>query len=248
MKTIFQGMITIFAFVLITTIGFSQTKDKIDKAKAKGNVVFLAVTDGSKMIMEAKDMAAKAQKKYPKSEVITLDRTDKANAALVTKYGMSGAPMPLILVMAPNGVIGGGLQLKDATAEELVGLIPTKKQAIALLAFSESKPAFIVLYKKSMKDKAQAMAECNKAAAGLSGKAVVVDVDLDDKSEAEFLSLLKPEMTATTSHVLVFNAKGQFSDEFKTPVQSAKLVTSARKVAKGGCCPGGSGSSGCVTK
>lgn len=248
MKKNAQWMIVVIAFIMIASTGFAQTKEKIDKANAKGNVVFLAVTDGSKMLSEVKEMAGKAQKKYPKSEVITLDRTDKANAALVTKYGLSGAPMPLILVMAPNGVVGGGLQLKDATPEELVGLVPTKKQAIALLAFSESKPAFIVLYKKSMKDKAQAMAECNKAAADLSGKAVVVDIDLDDKSEAEFLSLLKPEMTATSAHVLVFNGKGQFSDEFKAPIQSATLITSARKVAKGGCCPGGSGSSGCVPK
>jgi len=238
------------AFVLLATTSFSQTKEKIDKANAKGNAVFLTVTDGSKMLSEVKDMAIKAQKKYPKSEVIALDRSDKANAALVTKYGLSGAPLPLILVMASNGVVGGGLQLKDATPEALAGLIPTKKQAQALLAFSEGKTAYIVLYKKSMKDKASAIAECNKAASGLSGKAVVVDVDLDDKSEAEFLSLLKPEMTATNTHVLVFNGKGQFTGEFTAPVQSSALVASAKKVVKSGCAPGacGSGTSGCATK
>jgi len=249
MKMNFQWMMVIAAFVMISSTCFAQTKEKIDKAKTKGNVVFLAVTDGSKMLTEVNAMAAKSQKKYPKSEVINLDRTDKTNAALVTKYGLSGAPLPIILVIAPNGVVGGGLQLKDATPEELVGLIPTKKQAQALLAFSEGKPAYIVLYKKSMKDKANAVAECNKAAAGL-GKAVVVDVDLDDKSEAEFLKLLQPEMSATASHVLVFNAKGQFTDEFTAPVQSPALIASAKKVVKSGCAPGacGSGTSGCGTK
>jgi len=243
-------IMAIIAFVMIASTAYSQTKEKIDKANAKGNAVFLAVTDGSKLLSEAKDMAVQAQKKYPKSEVIILDRTDKTNAALVTKYGLSGAPLPLILVMASNGVVGGGLQLKDATPEDLVGLVPTKKQAQALLAFSEGKTAYIVLYKKSMKDKTSAVAECNKAAAGLSGKAVVVDLDLDDKSEAEFLSLLKPEMTATSTHVLVFNGKGQFTGEFTAPVQSPALISSAKKVVKSGCAPGacGSGTSGCGTK
>jgi hypothetical protein len=250
MKKNVQWMMAIIACVLIASTAYAQTKEKIEKANAKGNAVFLAVTDGSKMLSEVKEMAGKAQKKYPKSEVITLDRTDKANAALVTKYGLSGAPLPLILVMAPNGVVGGGLQLKDANPEELVGLVPTKMQAQALLAFSEGKSAYIVLYKKSMKDKASAVAECYKAAAGISGKAVVVDVDLDDKSEAEFLSLLKPEMTATSTHVLVFNGKGQFTDEFTAPIQSSALIAASKKVIKSGCAPGacGSGSSGCGTK
>ncbi len=242
--------IAIFAFVLAAISSFSQTSEKISKAGTKGNVVFLAVTDGSKMLSEVNTLAAKAQKKYPKSEVISLDRTDKANASLVKKYGLAGVPLPVILVLAPNGAVGGGLQLKDATPDELVGLIPTKKQAQALLAFGDGKTAYIVLFKKSMKDKAGTIAECNKAVVDLGGKAVVLEVDLDDKTEAEFLSLLKPDFTATKTHVLVFNGKGQFTDELVTPVQSAALVAAARKVVKSGCAPGacGAGTSGCGTK
>lgn len=243
-------LLAIVASVMITSTGFAQTKDRIDKANAKGNVVFLAVTDGNVKLSETKDMASKAQKKFPKSEVITLDKSDKANAALVSKYGLSGVPAPLILVIASNGVVAGANLLKEATPEGLVETIPTKRQAEALLAFSEGKPAFIVLYKKSMKDKALAVEECKKATAGLGGKSTVVAVDLDDKSESEFLSLLKPDMNAITTTVLVFNGKGQFTDEFKVPVKSSSLIASSRKVVKGGCAPGacGSGSTGCGPK
>lgn len=241
-------LLVVLTGIMISLNGFSQTKEKIDKSNAKGNAVFLVVTEGSKMLTEAKEMAAKAQKKYPKSEVITLDRTDKTNSALVTKYGLAGAPLPLILVIAPNGVVGGGMQLSQATPEDLVDLVPTKKQASALLAFSENKSAFIVLYKKNMKDKQKVVEECNKAAASLGGKAVVVEVDLDDKSETGFMDLLKPDMKATTTHVLVFNAKGQFTDEHKSPVQSTMLIASSKKVVKSGCAPGACGSGGCGKK
>ncbi|MEI6748196.1 MAG: hypothetical protein ACOYMF_07395 [Bacteroidales bacterium] len=234
--------------IISTSNAFSQTKAKIDKANAKGNVVFLAVTDGNKKLTEARDMAAKAQKKFPKSEVIVLDRTDKANAALISKYGLAGAQTPIILVIASNGVAAGGSLLDHATPEDLVETIPTKKQAQALLAFSEGKPAFIVLYKKAMKDKAQAVEVCKKASADLGGKAVVVDVDLDDKNEAGFLGLLKPDMKATATNVLVFNSKGQFTGEFKAPVKSAILIATSRKAVKGGCAPGACGSSGCGPK
>ena len=197
-------LLVVIIGILISSTGFSQTKEKIDKSNSKGKVVFLVVTEGSKMLPEAKDMAVKAQKKYPKSEIITMDRTDKANSILVTKYGLAGAPLPMILVVAPNGVVGGGLQLNQATPEDLLDLVPTKRQASALLAFSENKPAFIVLFKKNMKDKQKVVEVCNEAASGLGGKAVVVEVDLDDKSENSFMSLLKPDMKATTTHVLVF--------------------------------------------
>jgi len=248
MKTNVKWMTALIAFVMIASTAFAQTKEKIEKANTKGNVVFLTVTDGTKMLAETKEMAGKAQKKFPKSEVIPLDKSDKSNAALVSKYGLSGTQAPMILVMAPNGVVAGGYALNQATTENLVDLIPTRKQAVALLSFSEGNPAFIILYKKSMKDKTKIVEECNKAVSGLNGKAVIVDVDLDDKSEAEFLSLLKPEMTANTIHVLVFNSKGQFTDEFKTSVQSSALIASSKKVIKNGCCPGGSESSGCGKK
>lgn len=241
-------LLVVLTGIMISSTGFSQTKEKIDKSNSKGNAVFLVVTEGSKMLTEAKDMAAKAQKKYPKSEIITLDRTDKTNSALVTKYGLAGAPLPLILVIAPNGVVGGGMQLNQASPEDLVDLVPTKRQASALLAFSENKSAFIVLYKKNMKDKQKVVEECNKAAASLGGKAVVVEVDLDDKSETGFMDLLKPDMKATTTHVLVFNAKGQFTDEHKSPVQSTMLMASSKKVVKSGCAPGACGSGGCGKK
>jgi len=248
MKMNIPLMWAFFAFVMIASTGFAQTKEKIEKANAKGNVVFLAVTDGVKLLAQTKEMADKAQKKYQKSEVITLDKSDKTNAALVSKYGLAGAHEPVILVIAPNGVVAGGSLLSRATPEDLVETIPTKKQAAALLAFSEGKPAFIVLFKKSMKDKAAAMEECRRATTGLNGKAVIVDIDLDDKKEAGFLDLLKPEMTATTTHVIVFNAKGQFTDELNTPFQSSALIAASKKVVKSGCAPGACGSSGCGPK
>lgn len=250
MKNNVSWILAIAVSLMMTSTGFAQTKEKIDKAGTKGNVVFLAVTDGNVKLSETKAMAVKAQKKFPKSEVMTLDKSDKANAALVSKYGLSGAPAPLILVIASNGVVAGANLLKEATPEGLVETIPTKRQAEALLAFSEGKPAFIVLYKKSMKDKALAVEECKKATTGLGEKSTVVVVDLDDKSESEFLSLLKPDMKASTTTVLVFNGRGQFTDEFKAPVQSSRLIASSRKVVKSVCAPGacGSGSTGCGPK
>jgi len=191
----------------------------------------------------------KAKKSYPKSEVLTLDRSDKTNAEIVKKYSLAGSQTPLILVVASNGVVSGGYLKSQATAENLIASIPTKRQAEALLGFSQNKPVFVVVSKKSMKDKTTAIEECKKACTALKGNAVVVDVNLDDKSEASFIKLLNPDLTATKTNVLVFNGKGQFSSKYESPFESASLAASATKVIKsGGCCPGGSNSGGCGKK
>ena len=62
MKKNAKWIIAIFVFVLIATTGYSQTIEKIEKANSKKNVVFLAVTDGSKMLTEVKEMAFKRLK------------------------------------------------------------------------------------------------------------------------------------------------------------------------------------------
>lgn len=230
-------IVVAFMFVLTSQISFSQTKAKIDKANAKGNTVFLVVVNGKIKLAETNLIAVNAQKKAKKSEVVTLDVSDKSNQELITKYQLSGVEPPLILVISTKGVVAGGYLLADATPEKLVEIIPTKKQEETLLAFTQGKAVFIVLSKKSMTDKAKAVEECKTSCFALKSNAVIIEIDLDDKSEATFLKLLAADMTSTKTNVLVFNSKGQFTSKFEAPVKSISLTASANKVA-GGCNPG----------
>jgi hypothetical protein len=239
------GILLVTVILFLTQSSFGQLKSDIEKQNKKGNAVFLVVTDGGTDLASAKEIALKAKKSCSKSEVLTMDKADKANAELVKKYGLAGSQTPLILVIASNGVVSGGYLKSQATAENLVDAIPTKKQAEALLGFSENKPVMVVISKKTMTDKTIAIEECKKAAKELNGNAVVVDVSLDDKSEAAFIKLLNPDLTASKTNVMVFNNKGQFSSKFESPVKSMDLVSAAKKAPSGGCCPGGS-SKGCA--
>lgn len=238
------GILLVAVMLFLSQSIFGQLSADIDKQNKKGNVVFLVVTDGGTDLAPTKEIALKAKKSYSKSEVLTMDKSDKANTELVKKYSLAGSQTPLILVVASNGVVTGGYSKDQATSENLVAAIPTKKQAEALLGFSQNKPVFVVVSKKSMKDKTTLIEECKKACTELNGNAVVVDVNLDDKTEASFIKLLNPDLAATKTNVLVFNSKGQFSSKFEAPVKSADLTASAKKVSGGGCCPGGS-SKGC---
>ncbi len=233
-------VIILFAVTLflLPQISFGQVTAEIESQNSKGNVVFLVVTNGGIDLASTKEIAMKAKSMYPKSAVLTMDKSDKANAGLVKKYGLPGSPAPMILVIAANGVVTDGYPKSEATPQKLVESIPTKRQSEALLGFDQKKPVFVVMYKKSFADKTGVVDECKKAVAALNGNGVVVEADLDDKSEAAFIALLNPDLPVTKTIVHVFNNKGQFISKFKAPVKSAALAADARKAPKE-CCPGG---------
>lgn len=235
-KSVF-GLLTGLLLLAATTAG-AQVANDIAKQNKLGNAVFLVVTEGGANATPLKDIAQKAKALYPHSAVLMMDKADPANAASVKRYGLSGAPMPMVLVVAQNGVVTEGFAKQDATPQKLVEGIPTPKQSEALLGFDLKKPVFVVMYKKSFTDKPAMIAACKKATDALKGKAVVVEVDLDDKAEAPFIALLNPAQPVKSTIVHVFNSKGDFSSKHALPVQTNTLVESAKKEVKE-CCPGG---------
>ncbi len=229
-------------FFWASQICTAQVSVEIANQNKKGNAVFLVVTNGGIDLPATREIALKANKLYPKSSVITLDKSDKANAELVKKYGLSGSATPMIMVIASNGVVTDGYPKNEATPQKLVEGIPTKRQSEALLGFDQKKPVFVVMYKKNFTDRATVTDACKKAALALNGKAVVVEVDLDDKAEAEFIKLLNPDLPVTKTIVHVFNSKGQFTSDFSAPIKTDALVAAAKKTQTA-CCPPGSGKS-----
>lgn len=231
----------IICFLIVTTSIFAEsTKVELEKAQRAGKSVFLVVTDKLAKDTEALiKTATDASKKDKNTTVIKLDRDDKENAQLISKYRLAGASLPLVLVVASNGVVSGGLNANEASVEKLVSFIPTKNQAEVLLGFENGKAAFIICGKKSAKDKATLEAECKKASAAIGGKVNQVFIDIENKEEANFIALLKPELTKTT--VLIFNSKGQYAGMLESTAKSDDIVKTVNKKI-GGCAPGSCGS------
>jgi hypothetical protein len=234
MKMVFAVVATCF----IGTLAFAQSQHAIDAELKKGNAVFLVVADNGRDLSATKEIAAKAKAQYTRSAVVTLDRTDKANATAIKKYGLTSMKEPMILVIASNGVATNGYTKKEATPQLLVEEIPTPRQSDALLAFDQKKAAIVVMYRKGMTDKAAAVEASKKACAYVKGGAVTVEVDLDDRAEQPFIKLLKPSKTAKGTQVHVFNKAGDIIETYTAPFSAAKIAASARQ-AEAPCCPGG---------
>lgn len=241
------SMIIICTMFVVANIFAQGSKAEIEKAQKSGKSIYLVVTDKSAKGTETLlKLLNETQKKVKDVAVIKLDRDDKANADLISKFRIAGATLPMILVVASNGVVSGSLSASDATAEKLISYIPTKTQAEVLLGFENGKPAFIVCGKKNAKDKNNLEAECKKAATSLVGKATQVFVDVESKNETNFIALIQPDKDKTT--VLVFNGKGQYTSTLEAYAKSDDIIKSVNKKMGGGCCPGGKSSSGSCGK
>ena len=95
----------IFLFVILVTFfgqAYATVKSDLETANKNGNSVFLVVTDPNVTGTDkAVEMANKAKESVAKSIVVQMNRSDAANAELVTKYRLAGAPLPRLLGSEP---------------------------------------------------------------------------------------------------------------------------------------------------
>lgn len=237
-------------FMVIQLSAFGQLNDKLSQASVKGQPVFLVVTDnGATDVDKAMNVAKQASSAVANSTVMELNRSDAANSELVTKFGIASAPVPLLLVIAQNGVLAGGYLLAQATPENLASLVPSPKKAEVLKTMSEGKSVFLVVSSKTMTEKSDIVNTCKQACIEMEQNAKIIEIDLNDPKEKGFLTSLKIPSDISKPQTYVLNSKGQLTGTFDGAVNAQNLVATAKKVAKtGGCCPGGSGSSGCAPK
>ncbi|MHC5010402.1 MAG: hypothetical protein ACYTG6_05540 [Planctomycetota bacterium] len=220
----------------------ASAQSEIDSALAARAPVFLVVTDGNtRGTAKALEIAQAARARTPNAAVVVLNRTDPANRNLVSKYRVLAAPVPLILVLASNGVVAGGARLADATPDVLVALVPTPRKADMLLALQGKRAVFLVFSRRTMPTQGNVFEVCSEAFNQMEQtprKAQIVTIDMDDEAERRFLAEMKVDPRATEPVIVVFNRKGQKTGVFRSTVTAAQLIETANKDAP--CCPGGS--------
>lgn len=246
MKTLMIFLITILTGI---NLAAASTQESIESANKSGLSVFLVVTDpGNAGTQKAVDIANQAHEKCAKSQVIQMNRSDAENADLVKKYGISGAPIPLILVIACNGIVTGGLTLDKANADLLVKLVPSPVKSDVLKALSNGKSVFLVVSSKNMKEKDEVMNTCTQACIEMQNNAKLIGLDLNDQKEKDFLAELKIDPTITSPQTFVINSRGQITGTF-TDVNTTELVASAKKLPEAkGCGASCKSGSGCAPK
>ncbi|MDZ7634375.1 MAG: hypothetical protein U5L72_08055 [Bacteroidales bacterium] len=223
-----------------TNINATSVANIISSAKAEGKAVFLVLTgNGSPDTDKAMLIANGARNIYKNAVVVQMNKDDATNSSLVAEYRLAGAPVPLILVISAKGMPTGGVLLAQATAENLAALIPSPRLEEIYDAIANKKIALVVFSRKAFTDKAEVMKECKSAVSKLNSNAVIVEVDMDDTREANFMNQLRIDKNQLNgSLTLVINTQGQVAGTSTTVPDAAKLALAATTPVQGGCGPG----------
>lgn len=222
----------------------SAAKNALDKAKADSKAAFVVVTgNGIAETNKAVAVAEGAKSIYKNAVVVQMNRDDAANAELVNEWRLTGAPLPLIIVVSSKGILTGGRILAQATAENVAALVPSPKKEEVLSHLNSGKSVFLVISNNKMTEKNKSFSACEQACIEMKEKAKIVSVNTDDPKELVFLKELQIDTNISQPMTYVINAQGQVTGTYTSDVNSSALVASAKKIVSSGCCPTGSGQS-----
>ncbi len=229
-----------FGLLMLCVAGsaaLAGTQRDVDLAARGQKVAFILVTEkGVAGVEEARTLLRQTLPQVPRSVMVELDRSDPQNADYMAKLRLAGAPVPLILVAARNGVLAAGLPAAQATPALLQAAVPSPKKAEVLQALQSGKCVLITVSRKGMATESKAMAACAAACNQLGDKSAMVRVDLADPKETGFVTQLRVDPQTTEPVTLAVNAQGQVTGTYAGVQEAANLVAAATKRV-GGCCP-----------
>lgn len=224
--------------------GDSPIQSTLDKAKANKLPVFVVVTEsGNTDTRAAKKIADDASALVsPKPLVAVMQRDDKRNEELVHKWGLAGAPLPVILCISPKGNVTGGFTRANADAKRLAAAIPSPKYDDLYSSVTSRQAAFVIVGKSGDKSGVQKLRQlCAAVSKEMPGGVRVITVDANEKAEQKFIKDLSNGSAVGQTTVFVINAQGIPTGQFHTDATKLQLKNAATVVVSGSCCGGGGG-------
>lgn len=184
-----------------------------------------------------------------RADSLAIQVGDPAEKPIVDKFGVRGAPMPLVLAIAPTGAVTRAFprqfdetQLQQAfvspCAAKCMRVIQDRR--LILICVQNGKTQF-------NQEAMQGVAEF-KADPQYNQATEVVTLNPTDGAEQNFLAALQVNPQTATAVTLLVTPPGAPVARFEGPVSKDQIVAKLAS-AQSGCCPGGKcGPGGCGPK
>jgi hypothetical protein len=254
-------MKTAAVITIITTalgLNLAVAEDKAAAASAKTGAAAIRQAAEAKeylfaFIYEQNDEVTKAArmtfdagiaKITPAARCVGVDRSDPTEKEIIEQFKLERAPMPLVLAIAPNGAVTGGLRAGDLTEARLRDAVVSPGMQQCLKALQDRKLTFVCLQNANTKANDAAMKGVNdfKADAQFAEGTEIVKVDPSDPKEAKFLAQLKADPKAKTASTTLLAPPGMIVTQVDGATSKATLEASLKKATASctpgsGCCP-----------
>lgn len=216
------------------SVAASKAQQTIDKAAEEGKYTFLLFfkqNDEATKAMAATikaGLADKAEQAVVASAQVGLP----AEQALVTKYDVSRAPMPMTVVIAPNGAMTGIFSQK-LTVEALNDAFVTPTMMVAMKSLQAGK-LVLVTVQGSAKGAAPAALKDFQSDPHFKDRLVTVSMQAADPKEGKFLGQMQLDPKTKSTHTVLLAPPGVLVGKFDSIASKDEIAAALAKAGK--CC------------
>ncbi len=216
--------------------------DRVAKANKYAFVFFLRTDDERTESMRTA-LESGVEDLSEKAEVVVVDVTDPLEKAAVDKFGVSRAPMPLILALAPTGAVTKSW-LRNFDAAQLEQAFVSPGEAGCLKALQDRKMVLVCVQNGKTAHNEEAMQGVNefKADRLYAARTAVVSVDPTNETEAVFLKKLRVSPETEEAVTVLMAPPGRPVATFTGATNKLDIIAATKKAGSGcdpksGCCP-----------
>ncbi len=224
-------------------------QEAIQTAQKAGKYLLLLFYEKNDDAFKAMDTAVKTflSKNASKTNSFNILTTNKENTDLVTKYRINRAPLPILLVMAPNGAITGGFPRKVESRQIEVSIVP-EIIAKVLKPLQDNKVVLVLLQNSKTKSNSESLSSAEEFSKDerLKGSVEIIKEDPAVAKNEKFLTQCKLDKNISESTLVLLTPPGSILGVYPGRVSKEtlfnKIVASSSGCGPGGC---GSGGGGC---
>lgn len=216
--------------------------DRVAKANKYAFVFFFRADDERTESMRTA-LESGVEDLSEKAEVIVVDVTDPLEKAAVDKFGVSRAPMPLILAIAPTGAVTKSW-FRNFDAKQLEQAFVSPGEAGCLKALQDRKMVLVCVQngKTTHNDEAMQGVDEFKADKLYAGRTAVLSIDPTDDAEADFLKKLRVSPETEEAVTVLMAPPGRPVATFTGATNKVDIIAATKKAGSGcdpksGCCP-----------
>lgn len=232
--------------LLVSTFGTLQAAPPVsaDLSGDKGYQAFMEATESDKFLMVhlysntpeqvLEKSCADAQAALKKTlNAVSIDMGKTGAGFLVKKYNLKYAPLPLVIIIAPNGVIAGSFQ-SSFSPEQVRSAFQTPKTLQCLLAFQERRLVFISAQGKDTAENKEALDGITRFSKEnpLYGRAEMILVDPKDSSESSLLAQLKVQPDIKKAQTFLLVPPGRIIGRWAGATDSGEFVKRLNALSK----------------
>ena len=212
----------------------SKAQTAIEQAAKDGKYTFLMfykTTDAASNAMSATLKEALAEK-AEQAVVAYVQVGNPAEQALVTKYDVSRAPMPMTVAIAPNGAMTG-MFAQRVTAEKLGDAFVTPTMMFTMKNLQENK-LVLVTVQGSAKAPAPVAIKDFQSDPHFKDRIVTTSLQGADPQEAKFLGQMQIDPLTKVTHTVLLAPPGVMVGKFDAVATKDEIAAALAKAGK--CC------------